>query len=174
MSPPTKATTKVTVFISGNGTNLQALIDAIRDEKLDSKIVHVISNRKNAFGLQRAEIAGIPTSYHNLLKYKSAYPSTEEGVRAAREEYDAALADLVLKDESDRPRPDLICCLGFLHVLSRQFLDPIYEAKIKIINLHPALPGQFNGSVSIASRLGWTRAAFSSRQSYSKGVTERY
>jgi len=145
MASPTKAETKITVLISGNGTNLQALISSISDGKLHAKIIRVISNRKNAFGLKRAENARIPTEYHNLLQYKKNHPSTEEGVQAAREAYDADLAKLVLKDE-----PDLICCLGFLHVLSREFLDPIYAAHVKIINLHPALPGLFIGSVSIS------------------------
>lgn len=153
MGPPAGSIIKITVLISGSGTNLQALINAIRDEKLDATIVRVISNRKNAYGLQRAEQAKIPTEYHNMLQYKKTYPSTDEGLQAARGEYDAELAKKVLDD-----RPNLICCLGFLHVLSRQFLDPIYAAHVKIINLHPALPGQFNGSVSIASRLGCYRA----------------
>ncbi|MCJ1246141.1 hypothetical protein MMC30_003346 [Trapelia coarctata] len=144
MASPTKEETKITVLISGNGTNLQALFNAISNKKLDAQIIRVISNRKTAFGLERAKQAGIPTEYHNLLQYKKKHPSTEEGVQAAREAYDADLAAKVLKDE-----PDLICCLGFLHVLSRQFLDPIYAAHVKIINLHPALPGQFNGSNAI-------------------------
>jgi phosphoribosylglycinamide formyltransferase len=135
--------TRITVLISGNGTNLQALIDHIASGKLSATIVRVVSNRKNAYGLQRAEQAGIPTSYHNLLKYKKEHPSTEEGVRAAREKYDEDLAGIVLQD-----KPNLIACLGFMHVVSRKFLDPIYEAGIKIINLHPALPGQFDGAVS--------------------------
>lgn len=154
MGPPTKPKINITVLISGNGTNLQALINAIGNGKLDAKIVRVISNRKNAYGLQRAEQAKIPTEHHNLLQYKKTHPSTDEGVQAAREDYDADLAKKVLNDGSD-----LICCLGFLHVLSRQFLDPVYAAHVKIINLHPALPGQFNGSVSIASRLGCNRTA---------------
>ena len=145
MASPTTPETRITVLISGNGTNLQALIDAIGDGKLHAKIVRVISNRKNAFGLRRAEEAKIPTEYHNLLQYKKNQPSTEEGVQAARELFDADLAKLVLKD-----KPDLICCLGFLHVLSEAFLGLIYAAHLKIINLHPALPGQFNGSVSIS------------------------
>lgn len=138
------SSTRLTVLISGNGTNLQALIDKISAEQLPATIVRVISNRKDAFGLERAKRAGIPTLYHNLLKYKKKYPSTDEGVQAAREEYDADLAKLVLQDS-----PELVVCLGFLHVLSRNFLDPIENAHVKIINLHPALPGAFGGSVSI-------------------------
>ncbi|KMP04961.1 purine synthase [Coccidioides immitis RMSCC 2394] len=139
-----EATTRLTVLISGNGTNLQAVIDSIQAKQLPATIVRVISNRKDAFGLERATRAGIPTLYHNLLKYKKAHPPTEEGVRAAREEYDAELARLVLADS-----PELVVCLGFLHILSRTFLEPLAKAGVEIINLHPALPGQFNGAHAI-------------------------
>lgn len=64
-------------------------------------------------------------------------------MQAAREEYDAELARLVLQDE-----PELVVCLGFMHVLSTRFLGPLQEKKLRIINLHPALPGAFNGTVS--------------------------
>ena len=136
--------THLTVLISGNGTNLQTVIDKIKAQQLPATIVRVISNRKNAYGLERAKRAGIPTFYHNLLKYKKSHPPTDQGVQAAREEYDAELAKLVLQDS-----PALVVCLGFLHVLTRSFLDPIEKAQVKIINLHPALPGEFSGSVSI-------------------------
>lgn len=135
---------RLTVLISGNGTNLQAVIDKIEARQLPAIIVRVISNRKDAYGLERAKRAGIPTLYHNLLKYKKARPSTDQGMQAAREEYDAELANLVLQDS-----PELVVCLGFLHVLSRSFLDPLEKTQVKIINLHPALPKAFAGSVSI-------------------------
>ena len=134
---------RVTVLISGNGSNLQAVIDKTSAGQLPTKIVRVISNRKDAFGLERARRADIPTVYHNFLKYKKQQPATPEGVQAAREEYDAELARLVLQDA-----PDLVVCLGFMHVVSAKFLGPLEAAKLKIINLHPALPGAFNGVVS--------------------------
>ena len=137
---------RITVLISGNGTNLQALIDAINDGKLSATIVRVVSNRKAAFGLDRARESGIPTTYHNLLNYKNQHPKTNEGVQVAREKYDRDLAQLVLED-----KPDLVACLGFMHVVSQKFLDPLNEARVKIINLHPALPGRFNGTVSRTS-----------------------
>lgn len=138
-------TVRLTVLISGNGSNLQAVIDKLSTEKFpEVSIVRVLSNRKDAYGLERARKANIPTTYHNLVKYKKQHPATPEGVQQAREEYDAELARLVLED-----KPDLVYCLGFMHVLSPRFLGPLEEKKIKIINLHPALPGQFNGAVSI-------------------------
>ena len=134
---------KLVVLISGSGTNLQAVINKIKTHELDARICRVISNRKSAYGLQRAKDAGIPTAYHNLLKYKSTHSATADGVQAAREEYDSDLARIVQQET-----PDVVACLGFLHVLSTKFLDPLKNAGIRVINLHPALPGTFSGSVS--------------------------
>jgi len=140
-----QATTKICILISGNGSNLQALIDACDTPSLPSaSIVRVISNRKDAFGLKRAEKAGIPTAYHNLLAYKKRHPATEEGIGAARSEYDKDLAALVMVD-----KPDMVVCAGWMHILAPTFLDPLESAGIPVINLHPALPGQFNGSRAI-------------------------
>ncbi|KAL4996996.1 formyl transferase-domain-containing protein [Aspergillus recurvatus] len=132
---------RLTVLISGSGTNLQTVID---DTTLPAKLVRVISNRKDAFGLERARRANIPTQYHNLVKYKKQQPATPEGVQRAREEYDAELARLVLED-----KPDLVACLGFMHVLSEGFLGPLEAKGVRIVNLHPALPGEFNGANAI-------------------------
>ena len=139
---------RLTVLISGSGSNLQAVIDKTSQGQLPTQIVRVLSNRKDAFGLERAKRADIPTTYHNLVKYKKQHPASPEGVQAAREEYDAELARLVLQDT-----PDLVVCLGFMHVVSPNFLGPLEAAKLKIINLHPALPGAFNGVVSFVAIL---------------------
>jgi phosphoribosylglycinamide formyltransferase len=138
MTPPAR----LTVLISGNGSNLQAVIDSISTSALPAQIIRVISNRKDAFGLERARRADIPTHYHNLVKYKKQHADTPDGVQAAREEYDAELARLVLQDG-----PDLVVCLGFMHVVSDRFLGPLEEKRLGIVNLHPALPGRFNGTV---------------------------
>lgn len=147
MASATSATPaiRLTILISGNGTNLQAVIDKVAAGQLGATttIVRVISNRKDAFGLERARKAEIPTHYHNLVKYKKRQPPTPEGVQAAREEYDAELARLILADA-----PGLVVCLGFMHVLSPRFLEPLQKTSTRIINLHPALPGAFNGAVS--------------------------
>lgn len=137
-SPDFKSS-RILVLISGNGTNLQALIDACGNSTIpNTKIIQVISNRKDAYGLKRAENAGIPTSYHNLLKYKKQYPGHD--IERVREIYDKDLADLVLQNA-----PTLVVCAGFMHVLADTFLNPLQAAGVRIINLHPALPGQFNG-----------------------------
>lgn len=135
---------RTTILISGSGTNLQAVIDKVQAGALNAQLIRVLSNRKDAYGLERARKASIPTEYHNLVKYKKAHPATPEGVQAAREEYDAELARLILADQ-----PELVVCLGFMHILSPQFLLPLEKANVRIINLHPALPGAFNGVVSM-------------------------
>ncbi|KAF2819372.1 phosphoribosylglycinamide formyltransferase [Ophiobolus disseminans] len=137
----------LTVLISGNGSNLQALIDACASGALpNTRITHVISNRQKAFGRERARNASIPDSYHNLVQYKKKHPQTPEGIEAARKEYDADLANIIL---ASKPRPDLIVCAGWMHIVTPSFLTPIADAGIKIINLHPALPGEFAGAGAI-------------------------
>lgn len=134
---------KILVLISGSGTNLQAIIDACDTPKLPcSQITHVISNRKNAYGLERCKNASIPTTVFSLLPYKKQYPDESD----AREHYDAALAKLIL----DLPdKPDIIICAGWMHILSPTFLAPIDKQDIPIINLHPALPGAHDGKGAI-------------------------
>jgi phosphoribosylglycinamide formyltransferase len=133
--------TKLTVLISGSGSNLQALIDACGTPALqNAEIIRVVSNKKAAFGLERAKKAQIPTAYHNLLEYKKRFAHVEK----ARSEYDHDLAALVLAD-----KPDLVVCAGWMHILAPTFLEPLKKAGVPVINLHPALPGQFNGAHAI-------------------------
>lgn len=135
--------TAVSVLISGHGTNLQALIDACREKTLlNAEIVRVISNREKAYGLKRAENADIPTAYHNLQRYSKQH--SDKSLVQAREGYDKDLANLVLADN-----PALVVCAGFMHILSSEFLNPLADAGVPIINLHPALPGAFNGMNAI-------------------------
>ncbi len=124
---------RLVVMISGSGTNLQALIDAVSNGRLPAQIVGVVSNRQAAYGLARAKEAGIPTRTFPLKPYK-------EGGKS-REAYDADLANLVATFQ-----PDLIVLAGWMHVLSPAFLDLFVG---QVINLHPALPGQFAGTHAI-------------------------
>jgi len=101
------------------------------------------SSRKAAYGLERASKASIPTTYHNLVPYKKKHP---DDIDTARQQYDADLAKIVLES---KPRPDLIVCAGWMHIVTPSFLTPIAAADIKIINLHPALPGEFSGAGAI-------------------------
>ena len=125
--------TKLAVLISGNGTNLQAIIDAIRSRVLPAEIVVVVSNRADAYGLERAAKAGIPTRVHTLKPYRDAARD--------RREYDADLAALVKEY-----KPDWVVLAGWMHILSSEFLD---RFPYRVINLHPALPGKFPGAHAI-------------------------
>jgi formyltetrahydrofolate-dependent phosphoribosylglycinamide formyltransferase len=124
---------RMVVMISGSGTNLQALIDAITNGTLNAEIALVVSNRRDAQGLERARKAGIPTLYFPLKPY------TDTG--KPREQYDEDLANKLLLLE-----PDLIVLAGWMHVLSPAFLNKFADM---VINLHPALPGIFNGTNAI-------------------------
>jgi len=130
------AKSPITVLISGTGTNLQALIDA--QPTATYHIVRVVSNKKQAKGLQRAQDAGIPTAYHNIVAYKKKYPTQNNlgEFQEAREQYDADLAALIEKD-----RPSLVVCAGFMHILSAKAIEPLRQAGTRIINLHP---GEFH------------------------------
>lgn len=125
---------RVVVLISGTGSNLQALIDAIAAGSLKAEIPLVISNRSKVFGLERAEKAGIPTKVLALKPYTTAGKS--------RIQYDADLAQLIVA-----AKPDLVVLAGFMHILSPTFLDQFPTTPL--INLHPALPGQFDGARAI-------------------------
>lgn len=116
-------------ILMNEGTNLQAIIDACQNKYIPAEVMRVISNRKDAYGLARAQKASppIPTLVHSLYGYKKRYP---DNFPLARELYDDKLASLVLKD-----KPDLVVCAGFMHVLTPKFLNPIAEADIPVINL---------------------------------------
>jgi len=118
------------------GTNLQALIDAQNTPALpDSQIVLVISTRKAAYGLTRAQGADppIPTRYLALQPYLKGAPDR------TRMTYDAEIARIVLE-----AHPDIIVLAGWMHVFGDGFLDAV--GALPVINLHPALPGAFDGT----------------------------
>ncbi|EPY51141.1 phosphoribosylglycinamide formyltransferase [Schizosaccharomyces cryophilus OY26] len=125
------------VLISGSGSNLQSIIDATQNGILKGEaiVTHVLSNRKNAYGLERASKAGIPTSVHPLLPYKKEY-----GNEVGRKKYDTDLSEKIIA-----LKPSLVVCAGWMHILSPEVLAPLENRNIGIINLHPALPGAFNG-----------------------------
>ena len=123
---------RIVVLISGNGSNLQALLDNIHG-KGDAEIVLVLSNRKAAYGLERARQMNVPTAVMTLKAYR------DEG--KTRDDYDAALAEAVLHQQ-----PDLVVLAGWMHILSTVFLQRL---RGRVINLHPALPGMFDGANAI-------------------------
>jgi phosphoribosylglycinamide formyltransferase 1 len=118
-------TANIGVLISGRGSNLQAIIDAIADGRLDGRIAVVISNKAEAYGLERAKAAGIDTV---VLSHR-AYPS--------REDYDRALvAELRARGVQ------LVCLAGFMRLLSPVFIEAFPNA---ILNIHPSLLPAFPG-----------------------------
>ena len=131
------------VLISGNGTNLQAILDACRTDELPAQVVGVVSNKADAYGLVRVEKAGIPTVVLEKAKVQD------------RREYDAVLAEKVAAFA-----PDWIVLAGWMRILTSVFLDRFPG---QVINLHPALPGTFPG----------THAIQRAYEAWQKGETDR-
>ena len=113
------------VLISGRGSNLQAIIDAIADGHLAARIAVVISNKPDAFGLERAARAGIET----LVMQHQGYNE--------RAGYDRALAEALRKRGVE-----LVCLAGFMRLLGPAFLDQFPNA---VLNIHPSLLPAFPG-----------------------------
>ena len=115
---------KVAVLISGNGSNLQAMIDSFKNQE-QIQICSVISNVEDAYGITRASGAGIETHVINHRDYPS------------RETFEKKLIDK-LNDTC----PDLIVLAGFMRILSEVFITEYYG---KIINIHPSLLPKYKG-----------------------------
>jgi phosphoribosylglycinamide formyltransferase-1 len=126
-------TSRLVVLVSGEGTNLQALIDACRDEAYGAQVVAVGSDRAGINGLNRAERAGVPVFVTRL----SDYP--------AREDWDAALAR-----ECAQYQPDLIILAGFMKLVGKAFLDRFGG---RCLNTHPALLPSFPGTRGVRDAL---------------------
>lgn len=116
---------KLAVLVSGQGTNLQALIDQIEQGTLSAEISIVVSNVKEAFALERAENHGIKTFFLDPRSY------SEKGG------FDRALIDLLQAEAVD-----LVCLAGFMRILGKAFIK-IFAGKI--INIHPSLLPAFPG-----------------------------
>ena len=115
----------IAVFISGGGTNLQAIINAVKENKINGKIKLVFSNRKNAYGLIRAQNESIDTFYLNRKKFFSS------------EEHDERILE-----ELERKNIDLIVLAGYLNILSSKLVSKYSN---RIINIHPSLIPSFCG-----------------------------
>jgi phosphoribosylglycinamide formyltransferase-1 len=118
---------RVLVMVSGGGTNLQAIIDAVADGTItNAELVGVISNNRNAFALERAKKAGIPGEVVTPKDY------------ADRDSFNQALLERV-----DSFSPDLIVLAGFLVVIPEAMIDRYTN---RIINIHPSLIPSFCGT----------------------------
>lgn len=115
----------IVVLVSGNGSNLQAIIDAIATGQISAKIRAVISNVPDVYALERAQSARIPTDVVNHKDYDS------------REDFDRSL-----KRAIENYSPDLIVLAGFMRMLSDDFVN-YYQGRM--LNIHPSLLPKFRG-----------------------------
>ena len=122
-------TAHLVVLISGNGSNLQAILDACATNELPASVVSVISNKVDAYGLTRARNAGVEAIHFPKLTTES------------RQEYDARLAVYV-----SACLPHYVVLAGWMRILTSAFLEHFPN---RVVNLHPALPGMFPGTHAI-------------------------
>jgi phosphoribosylglycinamide formyltransferase-1 len=123
----------IAIFASGNGTNLQALIDGMKNGEIPAKPVLVVSDHSTAPALKRAEKAKIPT-----------FVLTSKGF-ASREGYDSILAQ-----EMKKYGVDWICLAGFMRILSPMF---VRFFRNRILNIHPSLLPKYPGTQAIEKAL---------------------
>ncbi len=122
---PRSGSRSLGVLISGRGSNLQSIIDAIAAGRLDATIAVVVSNRAEAQGLKRARDAGIEAVHLSPRDY------------ADRDAYDRALAELLIARGVA-----LVCLAGFMRLIGRPLLDAFPD---RILNIHPSLLPSFPG-----------------------------
>jgi len=122
-------TRRVVVLASGNGSNLQALLDAAADGRLGGRVVAVVSDRSDAHALERARAAGTPALA--LARHDGESRGT----------YDARLAEVVAPFE-----PDFVVLAGWMRILTMAFLGRFAG---RVVNLHPALPGEYPGTHAV-------------------------
>jgi len=120
-----KSTPKIAVFISGTGTNLQALIDARNKKKLEAELALVVSSSPSALGLSKAEQAGIPTFFFQ----ERDYPSKQEAAK-------------VLLEKLKEDQIDFIALAGYLKLIAPEIISAYPD---RIINIHPALLPKYGG-----------------------------
>jgi formyltetrahydrofolate-dependent phosphoribosylglycinamide formyltransferase len=128
---------RLVVLVSGNGSNLQAILDACADGRLGADVVAVVSNRADAFGLERARRAGV------------AAVCLEPRPGEERADYDARLADVVAGFA-----PTWIVLAGWMRILTMSFLGWFPSM---VLNLHPARPGELPGTHAIERAFGEAR-----------------
>jgi phosphoribosylglycinamide formyltransferase-1 len=125
MSTGQKSTSRIVVLISGNGSNLQSLIDACLNNKIKAQITAVISNKPNVKGVDRATAANIPALIIDHRDFSS------------RQEFDLHLLE-VIKSFS----PDLVVLAGFMRILTPDFVN---QFEGKLLNIHPSLLPAYQG-----------------------------
>lgn len=116
---------RIVVLVSGSGSNLQAIMDACQQDRINGSVVAVFSNKASAFGLERARNAAIPA----FALSASAF--------ADREAFDRQLIE-----EIDRWQPDLLVLAGYMRILSPQFVAHYHD---RLLNIHPSLLPKYPG-----------------------------
>jgi formyltetrahydrofolate-dependent phosphoribosylglycinamide formyltransferase len=143
-------TSRLVVLLSGNGSNLQAILDACASGQLPAHVPAVFSDKGEAYGLVRAHHAGIQAIHLPKLTSET------------RRDYDARLAEMVLTYV-----PHYVVLAGWMRILSSAFLDRFPN---RVINLHPALPGMFPGANAIPRAF----EAFQNKEINHTGVMVHY
>ena len=133
--PPDSARARLVVFVSGAGTNLQALIDACRDPDYGASVVAVGADRESIPALERAAAAGIPTFVHRVKDYP-----------------DRASWDRALIEATAAYAPDLLVSAGFMKLFGAGFLAAFPN---RIVNTHPALTPAFPGMHAVRDALAY-------------------
>ena len=121
----TDSTTSTIILVSGYGTTLQAIIDEIIKNKLPIRIISVLSDNPNAYGIERAKQSGIPTkiiNYHDFNNKSDFRQSIEKNIK--------------------KHSPDLVVLAGYMRILSTEFCR---QFKGRILNIHPSLLPKFKG-----------------------------
>ncbi len=126
---------RMVVLVSGHGSNLQALVDASADPAYGARVVLVVSDRPDAYGLERARRAGIRTAVVRLADHPD------------RPSFDRALRDVV-----GAARPDVVCLAGFMRVLGPDFVRAFPN---RIVNTHPSLLPAFRGAHAVREALAY-------------------
>ncbi len=121
----TSADPRTVVLISGSGTNLQAIIDAVEAGSLNIKLTAVISDQPEAFGLERARAAGIPAIVVNFSKYDN------------RDDFDSALAETL-----EQLNPEIVVLAGFMRILPTAIVARYHG---QMLNIHPSLLPKYKG-----------------------------
>jgi len=116
---------KLAVLVSGRGSNLQALIDACQNDDFPAEIALVLSNKADAYGLERAKQAGIPTAVLSHQDFED------------RETFDTAMSEKI-----EEAGAELVCLAGFMRLLSDGF---VRQWRDRLINIHPSLLPAYKG-----------------------------
>jgi phosphoribosylglycinamide formyltransferase-1 len=132
---------RLVVMVSGNGSNLQAVLDACADGRINGRVVAVVSDKADVFALQRADAAGVPAVHIGRHRDED------------RGDYDARLTELVAGFD-----PDFIVLAGWLRILTMSFLGWFPG---RVVNLHPAKPGELPGLHAIER--AWDEAVAGTR-----------